>query len=47
VVPLFEEPPHVPLTAIDDFPADLFTVPLLTPALGATATTQTVPLFDL
>jgi len=47
VVPLFEEPPHVPLTAIDDFPADLFTVPLLTPAWGATATTQTVPLFDL
>ena len=32
VVPLFEEPPHVPIAAIDDFPPDLFAVPLLTPA---------------
>ena len=47
VVPLFAEPAHVPITAIDDFPADLFTVPFLTPAWAATAAAETVPLFDL
>jgi len=47
VVPLFEEPPHVPIAAIDDFPADLFAVPLLTPAWAPTAAAETVPLFEL
>lgn len=45
VLPLFAEPPHVPVLGVDDFPADLFAVPPLTP--GWTAAAETVPLFDL
>ena len=45
VLPLFAEPPHTPVSGIDDFPADLFAVPPQGPGWGAAV--QTMPLFDL
>ncbi len=45
VLPLFAEPPHLPVIGVDDFPADLFAVP--PPAPGWAAAAETVPLFDL
>lgn len=44
VFPLFEEPAHMPVVVIDEFPADLFGVPPLAPMWAAA---PTVPLFDL
>lgn len=45
VLPLFPEPEHIPVTGIDDFPADLFAVPLHIPASAAAADTRA--LFNL
>ena len=46
VLPLFDEPEHIPVTGIDDFPADLFAVPPHIPTSTAAAA-HTRPLFDL
>jgi len=45
VLPLFDEPARVAVPGVDDFPADLFAVPPLTPVWVAAA--EAVPLFDL
>jgi len=45
VLPLFDEPAHVAVPGVDDFPADLFAVAPPTPVQVAAA--EAVPLFDL